>query len=169
MPESVDDPVFGRLEWDEKLDWWVGSIEFAPGHDVDVFVNPDLDGQPSTAITAARRVLARFREREPEYRRWSADQLHAERWNTDEPMTKDDIAKLLRVARLEFRSDGGLQIYWNDQDRLFWGHNVVTDVGPDGEMYGIRHGVRQRSNDGYPVPYLWPSERGHRRTMCLRL
>jgi hypothetical protein len=106
---------------------------FAPGHDVDVFVNPDPSEHPSTAITAARRILARFREREPEYRRWSAAQLHAERWNTDEPMTSEDVAQLLRVACLEFRSDGGFQIYWNDQDRLFWGHNVFTEVGPDGE------------------------------------
>src|SRR5262245_50156527 len=133
MLESVDDPVFGHLAWDEKLDWWIGAIEFAPGHQVDVFVTPDLDGDPSTAIVAAHRQLARVREREAEYRRWSAEQLQGERWNKDEPMTNDDIARLLRVATLEFRPDGGVQIYWNDQDRLFWGHNVVTEVGPNGE------------------------------------
>ena len=133
-PESVDDPVLGHLDWDEKLDWWVGTIEFAPGHRVDVFVNHDCDdGLPEDEIAAARRGLACIRERESDYRRWSADQLHGTRWNTDEPMTRAEIAELLRVASLEFQLDGGVRIFWDDQDHLFYGHNVVTDIGPDGE------------------------------------
>jgi hypothetical protein len=133
-PESVDDPLLGHLDWDEKLEWWVGTIEYASGHRVDVFVNHDFDaGRPADDIAAARRGLARVREREAEYRRWSGGQIHGTRWNTDEPMTPADIAELLRVASLEFRSGGGVRIFWDDQDRLFYGHNVVTEVGPDGE------------------------------------
>lgn len=132
-PESVDDPILGHLDWDEDLEWWVGTIDYAPDHQVDVFINHDFeDGQPADDIAAARRGLAQFREREVEYRRWSGEQLQGTRWNTDEPMTPAEIAELLRVASLEFRSGGGIRIFWDDQDRLFYGHNVVTDIGPDG-------------------------------------
>jgi hypothetical protein len=136
-PASVDDPVLGRLDWDGKLDWWVGSVDYAPGHRVEVFVNHDFgSGRPGDEIAAAGRNLARVREREAGYRRWSADRLHGRRWNTDEPMTPAEIADLLRVASLEFGSDGGVRIFWDDQDRLFGGHNVVTDIGPGGECVG---------------------------------
>lgn len=132
-PGSVDGTVFGRLNWEERLDWWVGSVEFAPGHRIDIFVIHDVDaGQPADEIAAARRRFVQVREREPEYRRWSASQLLAGRWNTEAPMAAADIAGLLRVASLEFEC-GGVRIFWDDQDKLFGGHNVVTDIGPDGE------------------------------------
>src|SRR5437868_4850162 len=103
MPESVDDPVFGHLDWEGHLAWWVGSVEFAPGHRIDVFVTHDLEnGRPADEIAAARRSLARIRRQEPEYRRWSAGRLLGARWNTDEPMTAEGIAGLLRVTSLEF-------------------------------------------------------------------
>src|SRR2546430_2415155 len=102
MPESINDPVLGHLDWDERLDWWVGSIEFAPGHQIEVFVVHDYDIEPAQEIALARQGLVRAREREAEYRRWAAAQLHGKRWNTDEPMTVEDIAELLRVASLEF-------------------------------------------------------------------
>src|SRR5690349_105849 len=103
---SMDDPLLGRLDWDAKLDWWVGSVEYAPGHRIEVFVNHDFDGgRPAEEVAAAGCSLARVREREVEYRRWSADRLHGRRWNKDEPMTPADIAELLRVASLEFGPD----------------------------------------------------------------
>lgn len=133
-PESVDDAVLGRLDWDSSLDWWVGSIELAPGHRVDVFVTHDCDaGRPGDEIARARQSLARIREREPEYRQWSADQLHTKQWSSGQPMTPAEIAELLQVASLELEYGGGVRIFWDDKDRLFWGNNVVTDIGADGE------------------------------------
>lgn len=133
-PESVDDPIFGRLNWEGRLDWWVGSVEVTPGHRVEVFVTHDVRvGRPAAEISAARRGLTRVREREPEYRWWSADQLQATRWNTEEQMSNTEIAELLKVASLEFEWGGGVRIFWDDQDRLFGGHNVVTDISPNGD------------------------------------
>jgi hypothetical protein len=132
MPESVEDPVFGRLDWDDGLEWWTGTIEFA-GHPVEVFVGHDPDvGTPEDEIAAARGNLARVREREAEYRRWSAEQLYPKRWNADDGMTLAELVALLRVASLEFKPDGTTDIYWDDDEVLYCGHNVITEVASDG-------------------------------------
>jgi hypothetical protein len=133
MPEPVDDPLLGHLDWDDRLDWWGGSIEFRPGHRVDIFVEHDDDGRTEEEIALARRSLARIREREPEYRLWSARQLHGKRWNTEEEMTVEDIARLLELATLEFAPNGTARIFWNDQDVLFAGHNVLTELDATGQ------------------------------------
>jgi hypothetical protein len=134
MPESVDDPVFGPLDWEESPEWWVGAITFAPGHQVDVFVVPDFESpHPEAEIALARLSLARVRQRELEIRRWSADQLFAKRWNKVRQMSADDIADLLCVASLEFGPNGVTRVFWNDRDVLFGGHNVVTDLDALGE------------------------------------
>src|SRR5262245_41370834 len=102
MPESVDDAVFGLLDW-EELDWWVGAIELVPGHRIDVFVVPDCEAErPEDEIARARNSLARVRQREAEYRQWSARELFRKRWNREQQMTPEEIAELLRVASLEF-------------------------------------------------------------------
>ncbi len=139
VPESIDDPAFGPLRWDERLGWWTGSVELAPGHRVEVQVDhaPGVE-QIAEEVAAARECLARVREREAEYRRCSAAELSTKRWNTDEPMTPADIENLLRVASLYLRPDGSARIYWDDGDALFWGNNLFTEVGPDGAYVTAR-------------------------------
>lgn len=137
-PDRVDDPVFGPLRYDGTLDWWIGTVEFTPGGRVDVFIDHDPDVDPADEVAAAARRFAHFRTHEPEHRRQSAGRLVETRWNADEPMTADDVAGLLRVASLTFLSDGRMQVYWDDGDRLFYGHNVVTDLSPEGEFVGTR-------------------------------
>jgi hypothetical protein len=138
MPEPVDDPLFGPLQWDESLDWWVGSVDFLPGLRIDVFIVHEYDGATAQEeLAQARRVFGRLKERELEYRRWSAAQLLWSRWNKHEPMTVDAITELLRVATLEVSPDGSASIYWNDDDELFYGHNVVTRLAPDGSCLEV--------------------------------
>jgi hypothetical protein len=143
MPADTDDPVLGHIRWDANLDWWTGSVEVVPGHPVDVQVSyvPDdrrPEETPEAVLATAGRTLAHVRQREPDYRRWSAERLNGTRWNTDEPMTVDEIVALLRVASVLFFADGSAQIYWNDDDRLFWGNNLLTEVGPDGQCVAAR-------------------------------
>jgi hypothetical protein len=138
MPADVDDPVLGHLRWDANLDWWTGTAEVAQGRPADIQVSYEPDDSrpeetPAVVLATAGRTLARLQRREPEYRRWSAGRLLETRWNTDEPMTVDDIVALLRVASVLFFADGSAHVYWNDDDRLFWGNNLLTEVGPDGE------------------------------------
>jgi hypothetical protein len=134
MGEALQDPVLGKLTWDESMDWWVGELELYPGRRIEVFIdfNEEEDSQ-AEVFSRARCGLTRFREREPEYRRWTAAELLEGRWNKVELMTVSDITELLQVASILFLQDGRARVYWDDEDVLFFGHNVTTELDPNGE------------------------------------
>jgi hypothetical protein len=138
MPPPIDDPVLGRLEWDGD-DALVGEIAYHPDQLVSMFLtfDPEESENLDEILARARLALERFRVREREYRLWSAGQLQHSRWNNDEPMSDMDIANLLLVASFDFTSEGGVRVYWNDADILFAGHNVITEIGPDGECVDV--------------------------------
>ncbi len=137
MPKELDDPLLGRLEWDDALDWWAGVLDLEPGQRVEVFIDFHAEEDVlADVLSRARLGLARIRRLGPEYRRWTARQLLDRRWNCHEPMTVDDITELLKVASISFASDGAARVYWDDEDVLFGGHNVVTEIGPDGKCLG---------------------------------
>jgi hypothetical protein len=132
MAGSLQHPTLGFLEWDDKLAWWVGKIDLEPGHPVEIFISGEGD-PPEAVLTHVPGWLERIRRREFQYRRWTAEQVESGRWNSEEVMTVEDITSLLRLASINFDSDGVAGLYWDDQDRLYWGHNLVTDLDATGE------------------------------------
>jgi hypothetical protein len=137
MSESRVDPVLGLLEWDGQLDWWIGKVEIAPGHSVEIFISPE-DDSPDVILPRVRDALERIRRDDHEYRRWTAEQVADDRWNSDEPMTVPEIAALLRLASINFCEDGSAGLYWDDQDRLYAGHNLITELDADGRCTAVR-------------------------------
>src|SRR5262245_37434402 len=137
MPQSLVEATLGRLEWDEGMGWWVGEVELKPGLSIAIFIDHDMEGGDVPAeLAEARRRLDEVRRREAEYKLWTGNQLLDNRWNDDEPMGAEDIANLLEVASLLFRADGSVTIYWEDNNILFAGHNVVTELDAACECIG---------------------------------
>lgn len=139
MEEALSDPVLGRLLWDEEMGWWIGETELFPSQRIELFIDFDRERESREAVLSKARVwIARVRQREPEYRRWAAGQLVGGRWNLDEPMTAADIEGLLRLLSMVCASDGSAQMYWDDEDVLYYGHGFYTQLAPDGECVEVR-------------------------------
>ena len=139
-PPPINDPVFGRLVWDDE--WTLlGEIECGHGHRVPVllFIDPDHVA-PVDLVRDAREALLRFRRDERRYRLLSGAALNKRRWNDEVVMTDEDVANLLLIATLEFQDDGRLAVFWNDDDHLFAGHNVVTRIDADGTFLDAHMG-----------------------------
>ena len=138
MPDDLDDPTLGHLKWYEGDGQWVAETDLGPDHPIEVIVEHH-EGEDDQDITLAqaREWMARVRRREPEYRAWSAERLAGARWNTDEPMTADDIAGLLCLLSIVCAPDGTAQLFWDDDDRLFYGHSINTQLGSDGECVEV--------------------------------
>jgi hypothetical protein len=139
MVETLKDSVLGNLAWDEEMNWWVGEPDLFPGHRIEVFIEFDEEEDSrDMVVSQAREWNTRLRQREQEYREWSAGRLVDGRWNKDEPMTAQDIQDLLRLASIECSSDGSAQVYWDDEDVLFYGHGIYTQLGAGGECIEVR-------------------------------
>lgn len=138
MPESLGDPVLGPLTWDDQLAWWTGEVELAPGQRVELFIGFEAEDEERERVLAqAREWVSRLRRFEPEYRAWTAAKLVDRRWNTEEPMTAADIEDLLRPASVACSEDGSARLYWDDGDRLFYGHNLYTELRPEGRCVEV--------------------------------
>jgi hypothetical protein len=143
MCENVEDPVLGHLSWDDEFHWWRATINLHPGHQIEVIVDYDIEFNEAidaqgTRMAQAREWIARVRQREPEYRMWTAEQLLGGRWNLDEPMTVEDIRQLLHPLSIECESDSSARVYWDDDDVLYYGHGFYTQLGAGGECIEVR-------------------------------
>lgn len=137
MPESLQDPVLGALDWDKQLEWWVGTVDVKSDHTVEIFISPN-DDPPEAVLNRVRSAFDHIRSYDREYRHWTAQQVVQGRWNSEEVMTVEDITSLLRLASVDFHADGGAGLYWNDEDRLYGGHNLITEIDPGGKCIEVR-------------------------------
>lgn len=138
MAGDLDDPVLGRLKWYGDREAWVGEVDLNPDHPIEVITEfREGEDDQAAVLAQARRWLERVCQREPEYRAWSADRLVGGRWNKHEPMTAADIAGLLCLLSIVCAPDGTAQVFWDDDDRLFYGHSIGTQLGVDGKCIKV--------------------------------
>ncbi len=137
MAESLQDSILGSLDWDNRLQWWIGKADLTAEHTVEIFISPDNDA-PEAVLNRARAGLMRIRSNDLNYRRWTAEQVMDDRWNSEEEMTVEEITALLQLASIDFHSDGGAGLYWDDADRLYGGHNLITELDPNGKCIEVR-------------------------------
>ncbi|MBY0460780.1 MAG: DUF2262 domain-containing protein, partial [Gemmataceae bacterium] len=128
----IDDPVFGKLTWDDDLDQWDGRVELKPGLEVDCHLDP-TDGQDEKIVGAGRKFVAWLRKKEPAARRYAASELldtHNDGWNDGDPISARTFASRMTLETASLQSDGGAALYYRDGD-LFWGHCIIVTVNAD--------------------------------------
>lgn len=136
----ADHNVLGSLTWDERLQWWISEVDLLPNHPIEIFISPEsgTPDDPEAFLASVRFGLERIRHNYDHYRHWTAVQLMDRRWDQEEPMTVQEISDILRLASIDFHPDGGAGLYWDDQDRFFGGHNLITEVDKDGQCLELR-------------------------------
>jgi hypothetical protein len=144
MQETLQDPVLGHLTFCDLNDWWEseGDFEFKPGQDayLCIFYNPDEDVLEDV-LAQARRNLERTREKEHDYRQWTAKQLVTRpQGEKVVPMTADEFAERLRVGNIYFFQEGSWRVEWADQGPSFSGGSSqpMTKLSPEGECVEAR-------------------------------
>ena len=132
MVGSLQHPALGSLDWDDQLAWWVGKVDLKPDHSAELFISGEGD-PPEAILSRVPLWLERIRSEESQYRRWTAEQVADGRWNSEEAMTVEEITALLRLASISFEFDNTATLCWDDQDRLYYGHSLFTDLDADGK------------------------------------
>jgi hypothetical protein len=129
--------AFGALAWDDRLEWWKGAAEFAPGRRIDLHV--EARNEPAAlevAVARARPVWDRLRASEPTLRAAVASQLtaaHNEFCAPEDEVTEEQFAERMRLLSVKFVAAGGVELVFADRT-LLGGHWIVVPVGADGSV-----------------------------------
>jgi hypothetical protein len=137
--ETVYDSMLGLLAWSDE-GGWVGQVDMAPGHTIEVIVDKwdDQELDLPTALAFARASLGRILADEGAVRQAIAGRLHArfnETWSQGQPLTEAEFVGRLRLSSAGFQPDGSAVLYYNDGG-LFAGHLVVVELLADGGFGG---------------------------------
>jgi hypothetical protein len=151
MPEAVDDPILGRLTWDNASAWYTGETQVTPGHKADLFLDVDnrafwsgqtdiLAGPPSEEelrafLARAGRTLQRLRRDDPRLRRLAAEALRKRYPERVEPLSVEEAGARLWVVAVYLWYNGSARIDWGATPwrLLSWNSsNWVSQIGPRG-------------------------------------
>jgi len=127
--------AFSALAWDDRLEWWKGTAEFAPGRQIDLHVEASNDPAAlRVAVTRAGPEWERLRASEQEVRAAVAGQLtaaHNEFCSPEDEVTETQFAERMRLLSVKFEAAGGVELVFADR-ALLGGHWIVVPVGADG-------------------------------------
>ncbi|MFN7139323.1 MAG: DUF2262 domain-containing protein [Limisphaerales bacterium] len=133
-PTVINDPVFGELKFDptDYLLWYKGVAQFAPDEDVEIIIYTE-GGEPFEILHRARTAFAVIQHREPEYRRFAAQNLLAAYngdWNEGQPIDAETFVGRISLCRFSFHPDGKAQLDYDDDD-MFLGHSIAVRLNED--------------------------------------
>ncbi|MBV9851048.1 MAG: DUF2262 domain-containing protein [Armatimonadetes bacterium] len=130
------DKTFGKLTWDDTLDYWNGHADIPGVGPVRISVDSedDPDISPETAFDNARRAYRTLRDKEPAARDFAAEALldtHNQAWNEGAPIDEAAFADKLTLEDISFHPDGSAELFYNAAD-LFGGHTLIVTIDEDG-------------------------------------
>ena len=141
LPVTIENEL-GIFALDREFSWYEGEVD-KNGISVLVYMETDEeDGDTAeTAMRTAAAFFTDFEKQDKKYRSFAAGQLTglANDWleeddSEDKPdeITKDVFTERIEISEITFCSDGGLTLYYSDDD-MFWGHSIEVTVDASGE------------------------------------
>jgi hypothetical protein len=130
MAEAFDDPVLGRLEWDEELGYWQGGVDLMAGPHIGISLSAELEELP-TALPIARESLAWLLAHEEKARGCVTDEMlesFNKSWRQPGEPKVDRAGFMARIELIDadLGAGGGITLWYSDGD-MFGGHAVVAD------------------------------------------
>lgn len=136
MPQQmINDEVLGRLVWDRRYEWWSGETQFAPGHEVHISIETEVDDEEEV-LQRARRAFQRLRTLRDQVCRAAASELLAEYnadWNDGEPIGAEAFIDRMTLSDITFYADGSAELFF-DAGAMFEGRSIVVSVDADGAI-----------------------------------
>lgn len=139
QPVTRQDPFFGELTLDRRLDWW-GTIFRWGTTPVQLYLSGDEEGSPEPALRAARSLWEEQPEWEKRVRDFAVEALlplKNDVWLDDdeEPLTSEAFKERMTLQSITLYPDGSFD-FFHDDGELFWGHAIqvwgTLSEGPTG-------------------------------------
>jgi hypothetical protein len=129
------DPIFGKLTWEDHLEWWTGQVDFAPGHSIQVALST-TEKELETLLAQARPLLARIRREEADLRQATTEallELYNTAWNEGAAIDGARFAACITLQTVIFYPDGNAELFYDDDD-LFAGHTLLVSLDTHGAL-----------------------------------
>jgi hypothetical protein len=136
---TVSNPDMGSvsLVWNDKQDWWLGSIELAPRHSIDLQVDAGKNEADLRAvIEAAGPTFVRLRATERAVREAVVGQMvgiHNDLCDPEDKLAVEQFADGLLLQSVVFEQAGTLELTYSDGG-LFGGRCIIVPIAADGSV-----------------------------------
>lgn len=131
--EPFDDPVLGRLVWNERFNEWQGELVTPAGTRVEISVDCERGAVP----TAVREAFAWLSANEYALRVLLAEQMFemANDWRNEneEEITASSFAGRVTLDGASFGDDGQTHLTYYDGD-MFGGHGIAATLTAEREV-----------------------------------
>jgi hypothetical protein len=138
MSAAFYNDVFGRLEWDDRLEGWRGALDWPEDRSTEIMIWP-----PGPDVLAGVRMAADgldWLKPYADHARWSVARemmdVYNEEWQDGAgPITKGEVFHQLELVRVGFVEDGSLLLTY-ECGNLFGEHLVEGEFGPERSFRG---------------------------------
>lgn len=138
--DSMHDAQLGRLSWCAEFEGWEGSVPMTSGESCGLLVFARASLVAERAITVeARAAIERLRGAESACRSFASAELleiHNSEWSEGATLDATGFERRLELDSLEVHESGYAEVGFTDGD-LFWGHDVVVRIRPDGSFQEV--------------------------------
>jgi hypothetical protein len=141
--DPINDPVFGTLTWDGKRHQWFVQVRLTPKHRIDVTIDWDEREPLEELLARCRTAFLRVRNDEQAYRQATADAMleSCNAWREEDTAeeTRESFARKIELGLIVLRSDGQVELWYDDGEEFFPGHAIRTLLDASGSF--IRAGL----------------------------
>lgn len=134
--KPMEDPVLGRLTWNDNHDWWETRFDLKPDLAVFVHLRTGKEKDDTTSIARGREFACWLRQHEQSAREFAAAELidtHNDSWNDGEPISASTFLGRTTLKGVGFDPDRGATLHYDDGD-LFGGHSIIVSVDENREF-----------------------------------
>lgn len=137
-PVLIEDAAIGTFTLDRKFSWFEGRIDWC-GYPCTVMLETDRDGGKTAkkAFAHLQELFADCMAWDEKFRKFAVSELMdiLDDWKmTDEEITEEQFAEMLRLSELTISPRGELTAYYNEDEDLFGGHSIEISATMKGKM-----------------------------------
>jgi hypothetical protein len=136
--QAIHDKVFGNLDWEEAMSWWIGEYQY--NDKLSIWVHIYVSDQKDLAsVEKAHEMFSIIQQQENNYKEYAyskTDELILD--NDLISLSKIDFCEKLCLESIIFQGiEGGAEVAFDDGN-IFGGHIIVVSLDEVGAAVNVR-------------------------------
>ncbi len=135
MQKSYKDADFGEFKYDERMEWYIGQINFAAG-EVDVCLSAEDEESFNKSLATLHELFGKLSEIDKSAKDFAAAELLDEKNSTwqaegESDTTAEEFKERIALESIVIGSGTSVEFFYDD-DGLFFDHAILLTRHQDG-------------------------------------